>query len=244
MANLHAWRNHDDGGEQRGRWPAKLVYRVQVGQHLYVAPGERMSAAVIVPDGLEVVFDLGRLYEGEVRYSPFDDSRLQPRGTGVPAKSDDRDYVGGVQVDVVLQQYGHATFLSTSNTVVDVLEEIWAHYATAPEAQREQLPVYIIAPPREFTTRHGSTLYAPGYKFSRWVVRPALNLAQRVTPIPRLSTPALAFSIAPNSGRAITHAATEQPPAAPTAMPARPVASLSPGQVKRDVRDRDDEIPF
>jgi hypothetical protein len=184
MAILRTWR----GTAAAASSLQYLQYKVETGQHVVVPVGGATDQGTILPAGLQVIFDFGQHWEGEVAYKPkFDDSRMRLKGTELAPYSGDPNYSGGEKIHVMVQRYGLCSLLSTAETVVRVLNLLYDKFIFAPEAANGQLPIFRISEPRGFYPKQrAGMLYAPVYSSAIvWVNRDPNAFGPRPVPPPK-----------------------------------------------------------
>jgi hypothetical protein len=233
---------------------AWLRYAATEGRYTYVPAGVPAEQGLPISIGALFILDYRRLLEGEVSFKPkFDDSLMVPRGQPLPPRCGKEGYADGLQLDVIVQGFGIATFTSTAESVCRVLERFYTTYCFAPESQGDQVQVVRIDVPREYQTKHGSTLYDPKWTLCGWVPRvghfrpPLLLVPPPVQFAPKVIAEDAAFAGITNTGEVVTPATAPAAPAA-TRRKGKPAQIThvplpgAPGRTARD--DLNDEIPF
>lgn len=183
MATLRAWR----GAAAASSSLPQLQYKALTGQHVYVPPGGNSDYGTVLPAGLQVIFDWGAHWEGEVAYRPkFDDSRMRLRGVELPPFSNEDGYMGAVKLHVMVQRHGLCSLLTTSESATRAIDLLYDTFTFAIEAQQGQLPVYRIEEPRGFNTKfRPDPVYAPRYSQVGWVHRDPNAFGPRLIPPPK-----------------------------------------------------------
>jgi hypothetical protein len=183
MANLRAWR----GTSAEPSSLPRLQFKAQTGQHVLVPVGGNANYGTVLSTGLHLILDFGAHWEGEVAYQPkFDDSRMKLRGGELPQFSGDDGYMGGVKINVLVQNRGLCSLLSTSESMCRTIDWLFDAFMFAPEAHNGQLPVYRIEPPRSFKTKfRPDPLYAAVYSQVGWIHRDDNAFGPRLIPPPR-----------------------------------------------------------
>jgi hypothetical protein len=240
MAQLRVWKENDPAAA--ASTVARLRYKPMAGEHHLMPPGASGDDAIILPVGVQMIFDFGCFWEGELSFTPkFDTSRMVLRGTPVPPFSGDSNYTGGIRLGVMIQQQGLAELCATQGTIINVLDLLHDNFVRAHEAEHGKLPIYRVEEPRSFTIATGTMLYAPVYTLIGWTARDGLKLGTRLIPPPRPRSGSNGVTApqALDSDRAFDEAARSGEVMPPKPKPAtrRSVELVSAG-------DLDDQIPF
>jgi hypothetical protein len=202
MANtLHGWRN-SAAASQDQNLPSLRFKAIDKGNHIVVPVGAPEEYGYVLPVGTQIIPDIGHYYEGEMRWQPFDDSRMRPYGTPLPAFSGETGYAGGLKIQVMIQRHGLAVLQSTSEAVARAISAIMDAAQFAPEGIAGKLPVYEIGEPRSYKSKHRpDLLYAPVYILRGWVERSTQGFGPRLVPPPKpmlISEPQFAPKVLPS----------------------------------------------
>jgi hypothetical protein len=237
MAQLRAWKDNDPAVASSA---ARLRYKPMAGEHHLIPPGASGDDAVILPVGIQLIFDFGCFWEGELSFTPkFDTSRMVLRGTPVPPFSGDPNYTGGIRLGVMIRRQGLAELCATQGTIINVLDLLHDNFVRAPEAEHGKLPIYRVEEPRSFTIAKGTTLYAPVYTLIDWTPRESLRLGTRLIPPPgpRFGSNGVAAPQVLKSDRALDEADRSGEVMPPKPAPRRSAELVPAGDI-------DDQIPF
>jgi hypothetical protein len=155
---------------------AYMTFGGDTGVYTFISARFSKEQGLIVRTGVLTVADFLRQREGEVAFDPtFDDRLMVPRGQPLPPRCGKPGYNDGLQIDVVVQGFGLATFTSTAGCVCRPIEAMYDAFCFAPEAQRGQLPVYAIEPSRRWQSKkHGKTIYDLVWSLKGWTDRSSL----------------------------------------------------------------------
>jgi len=207
MAKIRAWRDAHSTSANI----LSLQYKATLGQHLIVPPGFNASVGKELALGTQTIFDFSTFQEGEVRFDPWDDSRMRLRGSEVPEFSGEEGYSGAYRLNVLVQHHGLASFLTTAVTVCDVIDSMWDHFALAPEAHAGKLPVYQIEAPFAWQSKqYPGTRYKPVYSLIGWVVREPSAFGRRLIEAPKPLQMTTTEALAAPANDALFNSATPQ----------------------------------
>lgn len=170
---------------------------------------EKASVDISTPPPRFAV-DFGSL---EVGYGHFASTgpeyRVVPEGQRLPVQPTDRDEKNKLKFRPVfkLKLYGKVLdglreWSSAANCVLEPVDDLYAKFRAAPEAQQGKIPIVELSRTMPVSIGRGTrqrTLYAPCFTITGWTDRvPAMG--ERTVPAPTPAAPAEAYGRPPNNG--------------------------------------------